>query len=84
MFAKNKKLLLYIIAFVNSKVAYKLSECISPTLNLTAGNMVKMPLIEDKEKRAEIEVLASGCIEACKEDWDAFEVSWDFKKHPLL
>jgi hypothetical protein len=84
MFAKDEKLLLYIMAFVNSKVAYRLSECISPTLNLTAGNMVKMPLIEDDKKREEAQALASDCIKICRDDWDSFEESWDFKKHPLL
>ncbi len=84
MFAKDSRWLLYIISFVNSKVAYKLSECISPTLNLTAGNMIKMPLIKDDTRNTEIKEYAESCIEKCKEDWDSAEISWDFEKHPLV
>ena len=27
---------------------------------------------------------AKECVELCKEDWDSFETSWDFEKHPLI
>ena len=84
MFAKDERRLLYVMSFVNSKVAYKLSECISPTLNLTAGNMVKMPLIIQDSSSPQIESYAENCIEICKEDWDSAEISWDFKKSPLV
>lgn len=84
MFAKKSTDLFYILAYVNSKVAYTLSECISPTLNLTAGNMVKLPVVDASDRANDIIKIAKECVDICKEDWDAFEVSWDFKKHPLL
>ncbi len=31
-----------------------------------------------------IEHLVKSCIELCVLDWDSFETSWDFKRHPLI
>lgn len=84
MFAKDASLLQYIMAFVNSNVAFRLSECISPTLNLTAGNMIKMPLILDEKRINIINGLASKCIEVSREEWNSFETSWNFEQHPLI
>ena len=83
MFAKDVSDTNYLLAVVNSKVAFKVSECIAPTLNLTAGNMEKIPVIICN-RRDEVDKLTTKNIELCKQDWDSFEVSWDFKKHPLI
>lgn len=57
---------------------------IAPTLNLTAGNMNKLPIISKQEKAINIENSVKENIEREKEDWDSFETSWDFQHHPLL
>ena len=31
-----------------------------------------------------IRTIADNCIEFSKDDWDAFETSWDFTRHPLI
>ena len=28
--------------------------------------------------------VVNNCIETSKQEWDSFETSWDFKKHPLV
>ena len=81
MFPINSDKLLFILAFTNTKVAVLAFEFIAPTMNLTAGNMNKLPIIYDKNK--EIDKLALDNIELAKSDWDSFEISWDFVKHPL-
>jgi hypothetical protein len=81
MFAKNDVNLLYLLGFVNSVVALKTFEFIAPTLNLTAGNMNKLPVMYTPSQ--EIDNLVSICIFLSRTDWDAFETSWDFKRHPL-
>lgn len=82
MFLRNKEDLYYILAFVNSKVAVAAFEFIAPTMNLTAGNMNKLPIIHAPENK--IDDLVKENIDISKNDWDAFETSWDFEEHPIV
>jgi hypothetical protein len=41
-------------------------------------------LIVEKNIKTDVESKAKENISLAKEDWDSFETSWDFKKHPLL
>ena len=74
--------LLYILGFVNTKVALSTFEFIAPTLNLTAGNMNKLPIIISNNNDVDSFVISN--ISLSRYDWDSFETSWDFKCHPLL
>ena len=75
----------YIIAFMNSKcISGALLKAISQTLNYNAGDIEKIPFIIDESRKSSIEKLADECITIAKEDWDSFEISWDFKIHPLI
>ena len=42
-----------------------------------------MPIIVSDQKE-QIEIIVKQNVEICKNDWDSFETSWDFKKHPLI
>src|SRR5699024_1333292 len=84
MFIKERKNLEYILGFVNSKVTLKSFEIYSPTLTLTAGNMDKLPIIKKDNYKDKINKYVKENIFCSKNDWDSFETSWDFKKHPLL
>lgn len=72
------------LGFCNSTVAYEIMRIFSTTMNYEAGNVAKLPLIIDKQFKNEIENLVERNIEISKEDWDDFETSWDFKKHPYI
>ena len=72
----------FMLGFLNSKVAMLAFQFIAPTMNLTAGNMNKLPIIYQDSKV--VNVLVKQNISLSKSDWDAFETSWDFTKHPLL
>lgn len=30
------------------------------------------------------DAIVRDCIDLAKYDWDSFEVSWDFERHPLI
>lgn len=81
MFMRDKEYLYYILAFVNSKVAVAAFEFIAPTMNLTAGNMNKLPIVYSPNDNIDAMVKENISIE--RDDWDSFETSWDFTKHPL-
>lgn len=78
--SRNLKVLL---AFINSVVANKVLEVTSPTLNFNAGDIANLPLLFEKNRTEEIISLANECIDISKRDWDSFEVSWEFERHPL-
>ena len=72
----------YLMAFTNSCVFQEIIDLLNSSLHYQVGDVARTPvIIENKE---EVEKLAKRCIELSKEDWDSFEFSWDFSKHPLI
>jgi type II restriction/modification system DNA methylase subunit YeeA len=49
---------------------------VSATMNIEVGNVLKIPFVDVGPK---VKTLANTAIEVAKQDWDAFETSWDFK-----
>ena len=84
MFLFDKKLMLYILAYVNTNVALESFKFIAPTLNLTAGNMNKLPIIIDHSNLDYINKIVSRNIDIAKFDWDSYEISWDYLTHPFI
>ena len=56
---------------------------VNPTINVQAIDISQMPLII-KDSKEKIINLATKCISISRTDWDSFETSWDFKRHPLV
>lgn len=80
----DKSILLYTIAFLNSKVSYYFLFLLNPTMNFQAGNINNLPFINSIKHKDTIDRIASENISICKEEWDSKETSWDFKSSPLL
>lgn len=74
--------LMYLLGVVNSKVVMEIIKSIAPTLNYEVGQVASLPIISANEEIVK-EIVAKN-IDASKNDWDSFETSWDFKKHPLI
>lgn len=72
----------FILSFCNSKVAKKIAQILSPTLNYELGHIASFPLNICNNSR--INNLTEKCINISKLDWDSYETSWDFTAHPLL
>ena len=70
------------LAFLNSKVALSILKILSPTLNYEAGHIGNIPVCFQMSEM--IEKITIDCIKLSRKDWDSFETSWDFQKHPLL
>ena len=77
---------LVILALLCSKISTDFINVINPTMNIQAGSVGNIPVIFDESGTfsERIEELAKDNIALSKQDWDAFEISWDFKKHPLI
>ena len=83
-FPKRKEDLSYLEAFLNSKIASFYMGFLSPTLDFNQGAMAKIPFVQEPESKQHIEELSKNNVEISKTDWDSFETSWDFQRHPLL
>ena len=53
-------------------------------MNYQAGDISRIPVLYDRDKNNQIELISKENIFEAKLDWDAFETSWDFQRHPLL
>lgn len=82
-FIKEAGKLPYFEAFLNSKVAAYYMMFLSPTLDFNQGAMGKIPIVMN-DKQQNIMELSDMEVRNAKDDWDAFETSWDFKRHPLV
>lgn len=74
--------LLYHLGLLNSKTTMAVMEYLAPTINYGPEQISKIPLIVSEDKL--VEELVEANILASKSDWDSFETSWDFEKHPLV
>ena len=74
----------YFLALCNTPVVDAYMKIIAPTINYQAGDIAKIPVIFKQECNEQVTALVKENISFSKSDWDAFETSWDFTKHPLL
>lgn len=74
----------YILGLLNSKYAENVAYLIAPTINFSNGAAGAIPVIFNENKQKNIDSLVENNINLSKSDWDSFETSWDFKRHPLV
>ena len=72
----------YTLGFLASCVCFDILGILNPTLNYQAGNIKSLPLLIDRED--EVDECVYQNIQISKDDWDSYENSWDFQRHPLL
>lgn len=77
-----KQLEKYIMGFLNSNVSQHYLRVMSPTLNYETGQISNLPIVLDDLNSVK-EIVAEN-IEICKKEWNEYETSWNFKKHPLV
>lgn len=82
MFPKDQEMIYYLLALCNCTYTKKFLEIISPTLNCETGHVASLPVIQNKKEM--VDSMSQQCVRLSKADWDSFETSWDFKKHPLI
>ena len=69
------------LAFLNSNVCAWMNRITNPTLHTLVGNILSLP---DKIKNVDNSEIAKKAVEISKKDWDEFEQSKDFRKHPFM
>ncbi len=72
------------LALLNSSTGRHVASFLSATIDFQPGQIAKYPLSRKLNDIPEIQEYAHSNITISKQDWDSFETSWDFKRHPLL
>ena len=72
------------IAFLNTKITSVLVKVINPTINLQIGDVASLPFLTNEVIEDQVISSVKKCIDISKNDWDAYERSWNFKRIPLL
>jgi hypothetical protein len=76
--------LYYCLSVLNSKVSNYYFKLLNPTVTLQVRDVNNFPIIIDTKIMEQVETLGKENVDLCKIDWDSFETSWDFKRHPLI
>ena len=74
----------YLLALCNTPFAMEVLKIIAPTINYQCGDIACIPIIISDKHKPHIDELVEQNISLSKTDWDSFETSWDFVKHPLV
>ena len=72
-----------VLGFLNSPIAHLYLKAMNPTLNTTVNDVLGLPL-PSRHECPEIELNVGRAIKLSRDDWNAFERSWDFESLPLL
>lgn len=73
-----------ILGFMNSSAASVITSLINPTLNMNAGDVAKLPIAAQMFDVPAVSVIVDELSGISRTDYDSFETSWDFKRHPLI
>lgn len=72
----------FICGLLNSKVFAYIFGQLNPTLNFQSGEVAKFPVI--CKPSVEADRLVEECVEISKSEYDSFETSRGFMRHPLI
>ena len=81
MFFTNSQQKIDTLGFLNTKVVTEILSILSPTIGFESGYLRKIPYLQGTPIVGDI---VKKSIQLSKTDWDSFETSWDFKRHPLV
>ena len=74
----------YVLGLMSSSVFVETMGIVNPTLNFPPNYIEDTPFIFEPDYQGVVDNDVSACVEIEKTDWDSFETSWDFKRHPLV
>lgn len=72
-----------LLGFLNSSIVQSELELLNPSTSFPPGTINSIGC-GNALWPSETGKLSEACVEEEKLDWDSFEISWDFKRHPLL
>ena len=74
-----------LMAYFNSKVFQVFADVICQGLHYSTGHIPQIPFARlSEDKKVKVRELSEENYELSKEEWDSFESSWSFERHPLI
>ncbi|SMF90208.1 Methyltransferase domain-containing protein [Paenibacillus uliginis N3/975] len=85
-FSEDPRLNKIIIGLFCSKLSFEVLKILNPTMSFTNGDIYRIPFMNDARTiyGEDIVRLVDANIEISKNEWDSFETSWNFNRHPFL
>lgn len=74
----------YAIGLMNSKPFCRLLCVMNRGMKTETGNIQKVPYAKNQQIKNRVEKISNYNIDIARNDWDAFEASWNFLRHPLI
>lgn len=73
------------LAYMNTPVFQLFGDLICQGLHYSTGQIPQIPYFEeyDEDKKASVERIAGECIGISEEEWNKYESSWEYNRHPL-
>ena len=76
--------LYYSLGLLNSVFAERVFRLLNQTMSYQSVDIERVPVNSDFPQKKEISAVVEQCIEMSRADWDSFENSWSFIRHPLI
>lgn len=70
------------LGYLNSNVYQRFIQIVAPTLDYSEGAVLRVPYMACADST--VPVIVQECVAISRTDWDSFETSWDFQRHPLV
>ncbi|MEH6954445.1 BREX-1 system adenine-specific DNA-methyltransferase PglX [Neobacillus drentensis] len=81
-FSDSNTNIIYLMGLLNSIVGSELLKILSPSIGYESGYIAKVPVVWDNQE--DIINYIRENISISIDDWNAFEISWEYMKHPFL
>jgi len=83
-FVKDEKDYYYLLGYLNTNLVNKFIAVLNPTIHFTPGDFANLPVIVDNDAHERVVSLVKENISITTTDWNSFESSWNFSRHPLI
>ena len=81
----DEALLAFMLGLLSSSTFAYFMQLMNPTMNFPPGYLGAVPFVQPADAEKEnVNKLVKGNVELSKQDWNSFETSWDFARHPLV
>ena len=80
----DEKQLSIIMAFLNTPITRSMMELLNPSVCKNVGDVTGLPLMLQENEKDMIIHLSEENQKLAEDDWDSFEISWDFARHPFI
>ena len=84
LFVYDDRQYFYLLGLMCSKISSEFMRINNPTLASQVGDVSRIPVSFESQYVEDVNIYVEQSIRITKLDWDSFETSWDFQRHPLV